>query len=280
MCFKNTFFTFWFGMFLIFGIWICLLGFLVKLPIFITHLWLPKAHVEAPVAGSIILAAILLKLGGYGLIRITRIFPWANINISSIIMSISLVGGVVTRLICLRQTDIKSLIAYSSVSHIGLIISGAIRASKWGSIGAISIIIAHGFRSSALFIIANINYEIISTRSVFLSKGILIFRPLITLWWFLFRIINIAAPPSINLISEIILLASISYKSLFNIIVLRFIRFLTVGYSLYLYSSINHGRSNNYVTSYPPIIKKDILLLSIHLVPSLFIIIKPEIIIC
>jgi len=137
--------------------------------------------VEAPVAGSIILAAILLKLGGYGLTRIVITFNYINKLLAAPIISIALIGGVITSIICLRQTDIKSLIAYSSVGHIGLIVAGLISNSKLGIQARITIIIAHGLRSSAIFCIANINYFISSTRRIILTKGIISIIPNISI---------------------------------------------------------------------------------------------------
>jgi NADH-ubiquinone oxidoreductase chain 4 len=142
---------------------------------------LPKAHVEAPVAGSIILAAILLKLGGYGLTRIVIIFGYINKILVNPIISIAIVGGVVTSIICLRQSDIKSIIAYSSVGHIGLIIAGVLTNSKLGVQAGLAIIIAHGIRSSAIFCIANINYGITQTRRITLTKGMLTIIPMLSL---------------------------------------------------------------------------------------------------
>lgn len=100
------------------------MAFVVKLPIYLFHLWLPKAHVEAPVAGSMILAGVLLKLGGYGLIRILPIFREVNKSYSWLFIGLRVLGGVFVRVICLRQVDIKSLIAYSSVAHMRLVLGG------------------------------------------------------------------------------------------------------------------------------------------------------------
>jgi NADH-ubiquinone oxidoreductase chain 4 len=103
-----------------------ILAFLVKLPLFILHLWLPKAHVEAPLRGSIILAAILLKLGGFGFIRLSFILPSINKYIQNYLSPIAIFGAIIARIICVRQIDIKSLIAYSSVRHIGIFLVGVL----------------------------------------------------------------------------------------------------------------------------------------------------------
>jgi NADH-ubiquinone oxidoreductase chain 4 len=147
----------------------------------LVHLWLPKAHVEAPVSGSMILAGVLLKLGGYGLVRVFPFLIFSGLNFNFIFISISLVGGFLISLVCLRQIDIKALIAYSSVAHIGVVLGGLLTLTYWGLRGALTLIIAHGLCSSGLFRLANITYERVGRRSLIINKGLLNFIPRLSL---------------------------------------------------------------------------------------------------
>jgi NADH-ubiquinone oxidoreductase chain 4 len=252
-----------------------LIAFIVKLPLFSVHLWLPKAHVEAPVAGSIILAAILLKLGGYGLIRVCFIFPKQLTYLYAPITSIALIGAVITGFICLRQPDIKSLIAYSSVGHMGLLVAGVFSFTKWGLIGALAIILAHGIISSGMFCLANITYEITHTRRIVLTKGLLYFIPTLSLIWFLTTRANIAAPPTINLLREIILIIGAISQNIVLALPLGLLRFIGAAYSLYLYSSLNHGgiiTISNRICYLP---SRYYILAILHLIPVIVLIIMP-----
>jgi NADH-ubiquinone oxidoreductase chain 4 len=158
---------------------LALLGFLVKFPIFTLHLWLPKAHVEAPVVGSIILAALLLKLGGYGIWRLLIVCP--NTTFLRVVQAFRLLGGAVVAILCIRQTDIKVIIAYSSISHIRIVIACVLRGSKLGAVAAFLLIVSHGVSSSAMFAGANIIYSHSHSRNILLINGLLRVAPYLRL---------------------------------------------------------------------------------------------------
>nr|QTC08157.1 NADH dehydrogenase subunit 4 [Parachauliodes japonicus] len=252
-------------------------AFLVKMPMFLVHLWLPKAHVEAPVSGSMILAGILLKLGGYGLLRVMVVMSNISLMMSIIWVVISLFGGFLVSLICLRQVDLKSLIAYSSVAHMGIVLAGLMTLSTWGWSGSYSMMIAHGLCSSGLFCLANISYERMGSRSLFINKGLLNLMPSMCLWWFLLVSSNMAAPPSLNLLGEISLINSIMGWSIDLMYLLMLISFFSAVYSLYLYSYSQHGKFYGGLYSSFNGFIREFLLLFLHWFPLNLLILKSEI---
>nr|ANF05066.1 NADH dehydrogenase subunit 4 [Mierspenaeopsis hardwickii]AQZ21920.1 NADH dehydrogenase subunit 4 [Solenocera alticarinata] len=255
-------------------------AFIVKLPMFLVHLWLPKAHVEAPVAGSMILAGVLLKLGGYGLIRVLPLFPECNKELSWLWISISLVGGVIVSLMCLRQVDIKALIAYSSVAHMGLVLCGLVVFGWWGLNGAVVVMIGHGLCSSGLFCLANMVYERVGSRSLLISKGLMNFMPSMALWWFLLSAGNMAAPPTLNLLGEIMLIISVVSWSKLSMLFISVLSFFSAAYTLYMYSLSQHGKYYSALFSCCSGKVREYLILMLHWLPLNVLVLKSGTIMC
>nr|APX39489.1 NADH dehydrogenase subunit 4 [Neocrepidodera transversa] len=252
------------------------LVFFVKIPMFFMHLWLPKAHVEAPVSGSMILAGIMLKLGGYGLIRLMVLFKVFINSLNIFFVTFSLIGGFIIALICIRQSDMKSLIAYSSVSHMSMVLSGILTLNYSGVWGALMMMLAHGLCSSGLFCLSNLMYERILTRSLYINKGLLSLLPSLSLWWFLLLSSNMAAPPSLNLFSEIMLINSLVSFSWINMIFLSLISFLSAVYSLFLYSYSQHGKFYMGLYFFINCQSREYLLLLLHWLPLNLLFLKME----
>nr|AOR52838.1 NADH dehydrogenase subunit 4 [Vanmanenia pingchowensis] len=255
----------------------CLIAFLVKMPLYGVHLWLPKAHVEAPVAGSMVLAAVLLKLGGYGMMRMMVVLDPLSKELAYPFIILALWGIIMTGSICLRQTDLKSLIAYSSVSHMGLVAGGILIQTSWGFTGAIILMIAHGLVSSALFCLANTAYERTHSRTMILARGLQMIFPLTAVWWFIANLANLALPPLPNLMGELMIITTLFNGSPLTIILTGTGTLITAGYSLYLFLMTQRGPAPKHIVGLPPFHTREHLLMTLHLLPVLLLVIKPEI---
>nr|WNH17118.1 NADH dehydrogenase subunit 4 [Dascyllus albisella] len=256
----------------------CLLAFLVKMPLYGAHLWLPKAHVEAPIAGSMILAAVLLKLGGYGMMRMMIMLEPLTKELSYPFIILALWGVIMTGSICLRQTDLKSLIAYSSVSHMGLVAAGILIQTPWGFTGALILMIAHGLTSSALFCLANTTYERTHSRTMLLARGLQMILPLMTCWWFIASLANLALPPLPNLMGELMIITSLFNWSWWTLVLTGAGTLITAGYSLFLFLMTQRGPLPTHIIALDPTHSREHLLMTLHLIPLLLLITKPELI--
>nr|AWF83940.1 NADH dehydrogenase subunit 4 [Gorilla beringei] len=254
------------------------MAFMVKMPLYGLHLWLPKAHVEAPIAGSMMLAAVLLKLGGYGMMRLMLILNPLTKHMAYPFLALSLWGMIMTSSICLRQTDLKSLIAYSSVSHMALVVAAILIQTPWSFTGAVILMIAHGLTSSLLFCLANSNYERTHSRIMILSQGLQTLLPLMALWWLLASLANLALPPTINLLGELSVLVTTFSWSNITLLLTWSNMLVTALYSLYMFTTTQWGPLTHHITNMKPSFTRENILMLMHLSPILLLSLNPDII--
>ena len=250
-----------------------LIAFIVKLPVFFFHSWLPKAHVEAPVSGSIILAGLILKLGGLGILFVRALL--LNSISLEVLTCLSMIGGLLIGGYIISCSDIKVMIAYSSVAHISLVRMVLLGNSHFAALGGLFIIVSHGYASSGIFALANIIYEARHTRRFVLNKGVLSTNPPLAIIVFLIIVLNFGGPFTINLLSELIIISYVINVNYIITFIISSMCFFALGYNLVFYATIiqgvilsNIGRTN--------ISSRHLLLGMIHIYPALFILISSQ----
>nr|YP_010943509.1 NADH dehydrogenase subunit 4 [Mactra alta]WLS55689.1 NADH dehydrogenase subunit 4 [Mactra alta] len=246
-----------------------LLAFFVKLPIYGFHVWLPKAHVEAPLAGSMVLAGVLLKLGGFGVVRSLELFKVTLTEEALLVMSFIIWGGLLSALISMTQHDIKSIIAYSSVSHMSLIVTSFLSCYPLGKASGTCMMFAHGLCSPCMFALTASMYDWTQSRSVLMNKNVLRVFPWFSFYWFSFLVVNMSCPPSINFFSEVVMFSTLKGVSWAYILPLGLMCEFTCIYCVFVYGFTNHGGVSGFINAYPGL--SDRYLMSFLL--SLFILI-------
>lgn len=247
-------------------------SFAVKIPVLPVHLWLPEAHVEAPTAGSIILAGVLLKLGGYGLLRFSiPLFPEASEYLTPVIYTISLISIVYASLTTIRQTDLKKIIAYSSVAHMNLVVLGIFSNQVTGVAGSVLLMLSHGFVSSGLFLCIGILYDRHHTRLLPYYGGLASLMPLYSTFFVLLSLANISVPLSSSFVGELLVFLSMFYKGFFSCIVAGSSVILSAVYSMWLCNRLLFGRiRRQFLLPYLDISVRELSLLSLFLGLILF----------
>ena len=215
------------------------LGFAVKIPMIPFHIWLPEAHAEAPTAGSVILAGVLLKLGGYGFVRFSLpLFPDACVYYSPIVFLLSLIAIVYGSLTTLRQIDLKKIIAYSSISHMGFVTLGIFSLSSISVEGSIILMLSHGLISSSMFFCVGILYDRFGTRIIKYYSGLAQVMPFFTIFFMFFSFANISFPGTSSFIGELMILAGLVKVSLTLTLLALISIILSAGYAIWLLNRV------------------------------------------
>ena len=221
-------------------------SFAVKMPMWPVHTWLPDAHVQAPTAGSVILAGVLLKMGGYGFIRFSLpMFPIAAAHFAPLVWGLSMVAVVITSLIALVQADMKKLIAYSSVAHMAIVTIGLFALNRQGLEGSMVVMLSHGLVSGALFLAVGVIYDRLHTREITRYGGLSINMPYYALFFLLFTMASIGLPGTSGFVGEFLSLMGIYQVSSWVALIATTGIILGAAYMLYLYARVAFGVQKN-----------------------------------
>jgi len=219
-----------------------LIAFAVKVPMFPVHTWLPHAHVQAPTAGSVILAAIMLKMGGYGFLRFSLpMFPDASTYLADVVIVLSLIAVIYTAYVAMMQTDMKRLVAYSSISHMGIVTLGFFVFTQQGIEGGIMQMISHGFVSAALFLIVGVMYDRLHTREIGAYGGVVNSMPAFAALAMVFFMGNVGLPGTTGFVGEIMVLIGTFQVNKLAAVLATTTLVLSAMYTLWLFKRVLFG---------------------------------------